>query len=54
MPTTDLVGRKPALRRLPSELIPVSRLHKCHDSIGDGGSDVGPHDDGDSSPHGQH
>jgi hypothetical protein len=53
---TGLVGCKDwsFLSLLPSELIPVSCLHERHDGVGDGCPDVGPHDDGDSSPHGQH
>lgn len=39
---------------LPSELIPISCLHERHQGVGDGGPDVGPHDDGDGSPHSQH
>lgn len=39
---------------LPSELIPVSCLQESHEGVGDGGSDVGSHDDGDCRAHGQH
>lgn len=45
---------KLAPNHLPSELISVSCLHKRHDRVGDGGSNVSAHDDGDGSPNRQH
>ena len=38
----------------PPEVSSVPRLHQGHDSVGDGGADVGAHDDGDGRAHLQH
>lgn len=47
-------GSQGRLSLLPSELAPVPGLHERHDGVGDRGPNVGPHDDGDGRPHGQH
>ena len=38
----------------PPEVTSVPRLHQGHDGVGDGGADVGAHDDGDGRAHLQH
>lgn len=41
-------------QRSPFELAAVTGLHEGHDGVGDGGADVGAHDDGDGRAHFQH